>query len=40
LEKEVEREREATRVRRRYRERKIGLELWSKIEVKNLILGG
>jgi len=40
LEKEIEREREATRVRRRSRERKLGLELWSKIEYSILILGG
>jgi len=40
LEKDVEREREAKRVRRRSRERKLGLELWSKIEAWILILGG
>jgi len=37
LEKEVERD--ATRVRKRSRERKLGLELWSKIEAIILILG-
>jgi hypothetical protein len=35
LEKEVERESEATRVRRRSRERKLGLRLSSKIEARN-----
>jgi len=39
LEKEVERERDTTRVRRRSREGKLGLELWSKIEARILILG-
>jgi len=33
-------EKEATRVRRRSRERKLGLEFWSKIEARILILGG
>jgi len=40
LEKEVERESESTKVRRRSRERKLGLQLWSKIEARILILGG
>jgi len=40
LQKEVEREREATKVRRRSREGKLGLELSSKIEARILILGG
>jgi len=40
LEKEVERESETTRVRRRSREIKLGLELWRKSEAKILILGG
>jgi hypothetical protein len=40
LEKEVERESEATRVTRRSRKRKLGLELWSKIEARIIILGG
>jgi len=40
LEKEVERERETTRVSRRSRDRKLGLELWRKIEARILILGG
>jgi len=40
LEKEVEREREATRVRRTSREGKFGLGLWSKIETRILILEG
>jgi len=40
LEEEVERESEATRVRRRSRQGKLGLELWSEIEDKILILEG
>jgi len=40
FEREVDRESEPRRVRRRSRERKLGLELWSKIEARILILEG
>jgi len=36
--REVERESESRKVRRRARERKLGLELWSKSEARVLIL--
>jgi len=40
LDEEVERESDATRVRRRSREGKLGLELWTKNEAGILILEG